>query len=166
MRSPYPRIRGRLFSFHNSRDSQTQPHAMQTSLQFFWNTVILWEDKGLLFAPTFSAPSGVSVTRNRKASSATGVGNAVFPNAAQKIISSVWACGWLFQPSTGELVAACNDCNSVNSKKKILDYLSNVNQNLALQIKATESGSVASLGILLKDPLPIGTAGEVKKIIV
>lgn len=36
------------------------------------------------FAPTFSAPSGVSVTRNRKASSATGVGNAVFPNAAQK----------------------------------------------------------------------------------
>lgn len=63
-------------------------------------------------------------------------------------------------------MAACNDCNSVNSKKKIFDYLSNANQNLALQIKATESGSVASLGILLKDPLPIGTAGEVKKIIV
>lgn len=60
-------------------------------------------------------------------------------------------------------MAACNDCNSVNSKKKVLDYLSNVNQNLASQIKATESGSVASLGILLKDPLPIGTADEVKK---
>lgn len=154
-----------LFRKHDSRDSQTQPHASLPSrpdiTAIFWSTVILWEDKGLPFAPSFSAPLALASPDTKKLHQLLPLAIPCFLMWL-KAISSMWACSWLFQPLMGGPVVACNHWNSVNSKMKILDYLSNVNQNLALQIKATESGCVTNSGVFLKYPLPIGTADETK----